>query len=336
MVSTRAALADPLGGAAIDRITRYWTPFQRNTQLIPLQGILLANRALWLGVGAIFFVITYVKFAFAYPAETSKRRAVVEEKETIRLADSLPIAHPTFSTAASLRQLFSLTAIQFRETTKNVFFVVLMLAGFLFAMLSAAGINDPQANRTWPVTNQMLLMAAGGFAIFAFAIIIFYSGELVWRERDAQLNQVMDAFPMQRWVLFCSKLFALMLVQVIVVLLILASGLVVQVAQGYYHFELGLYFRELFFNRLTQLWIFCVLAMFVQTLVNKKYLGHFVMVLYLVATLALPPAGFEDYLYRFGQTPQWFTPTSTATGRFWRPSSGSGCTGRLPRFCWRS
>ncbi len=303
-VSTRAALADPLGGAAIDHITRYWPPFQRNTQLIPLHGILLANRALWLGVGAIFLGFTYAKFAFAYPAETSKRREVVEEKEPIRPADSLPIAHPTFSAAASLRQLLSLTAIQFRETTKNVFFVVLMLAGFLFSMLSAAGVNNPQASRTWPVTNQMLLMAAGGFAIFAFAIIIFYSGELVWRERDVQLNQVIDAFPMQRWVLFCSKLFALMLVQVIVVLLIMASGLVVQVAQGYYHFELGLYFRELFFNRLTQLWIFCVLAMFVQTLVNQKYLGHFVMVLYLIATLALPPAGFENYLYRFGQSPQ--------------------------------
>jgi ABC-2 type transport system permease protein len=79
-VSVHAALADPLGGAAIDHITRYWTPFQRNTQLIPLQGILLANRALWLGVGAIFLAFTYAKFAFAYPAEKasagrwSKRR----------------------------------------------------------------------------------------------------------------------------------------------------------------------------------------------------------------------------------------------------------------------
>ncbi len=67
-------------------------------------------------------------------------------------------------------------------------------------------------------------MACAGFGIFALAIIIFYSGELVWRERDAQLNQVIDAFPLQRWVLFCSKLFALMLVQVLVVLLILAAG----------------------------------------------------------------------------------------------------------------
>ena len=72
----------------------------------------------------------------------------------------------------------------------------------------------------------MLLMAGGGFLIFAIAIVIFYSGELVWRERDARLNQVIDAFPVQRWVLFCSKLFALMLVQVLVVLRLLAAGVI--------------------------------------------------------------------------------------------------------------
>ncbi len=302
-VSVRAALADPLGGAAIDRITRYWTPFQRNTQLIPLRGILLANRALWLGVGALFFVVAYTKFAFAYPAEKSKRRGAGQDEELPSTAQALPIAHPVFSRAASLRHLLSLTSIQFRETTKNVFFWVLMLAGFLFSILTAFGITNPLSNRTWPVTHMMLQMAGTGFAIFALAIIIFYSGELVWRERDAKLNQVMDALPLQRWVVFCSKLFTLMLVQVVVVLLILAAGVVVQVFQGYYHFQFSLYFRDLLLNRLTQLWILCVLAMFVQTIVNNKYLGHFVMVMYLVATVALPPAGFQDYLYRFGQNP---------------------------------
>jgi ABC-2 type transport system permease protein len=317
--SVRFALLDPLGGGAIDRITRYWPPFQRNTQLVPLQGILLANRALWLGVGAIFSVAAYVKFAFAFPAAKSKRREAIEARETIRPADSLPVAHPTFSAGASLRHVLSLTRIQFKETTKNVFFLVLMLAGFLFSIASATGVNDPLANRTWPVTHQMLLMAGAGFSIFALAIIIFYSGELVWRERDAQLNQVMDALPLERWVLFCSKLFALMLVQVVVVLLILAAGVVVQVAQGYYHFEFGLYLRELFLNRLTSLWILCVLAMFVQTIVNQKYFGHFVMVLYIVATLALPPAGFQDYLYRFGETPQVTYSDMNGYGPFLQP-----------------
>ena len=78
----------------------------------------------------------------------------------------------------------------------------------------------------------MLQLASAGFAVFAIALIIFYSGELVWRERDAQLNQVIDALPLQRWVLFCSKLFALMLVQIVVVLLILGAGLVVHRASS--------------------------------------------------------------------------------------------------------
>ncbi len=115
-VSVHAALADPLGGAAIDRITRYWTPFQRNTQLIPLAGILLANRALWLGVGAIFFVV-YLRedSAFAYRGAKPERGRRSKRRNAWPADDSLPIAHPTFSTAASLRQLLSLTRIQFMD-----------------------------------------------------------------------------------------------------------------------------------------------------------------------------------------------------------------------------
>ena len=297
------ALLDPLGGAAIDRITRYWTPFQRNTQPIPLGGILLANRLLWLSIGAMFLFVAYAKFSFSYVAERSRSGKTVEDKEALPLARTLPVAHPVFSRSASFRNSLSLTRIQFTETVKNIFFVVLMLAGYLFALVVASGITAPWAVRTYPVTHTMLQMAGAGFLIFAIAIIIFYSGELVWRERNAQLNQVIDAFPLERWVLFCSKLFALMLVQVLVVFTIMLAGLTVQIGKGYFHFEFGLYFRELFLNRLTELWILCVLAIFVQTVINNKYLGHFVMVLYIVATIALPPAGFQNYLYRFGQTP---------------------------------
>ena len=44
MVNVRGALADPFGSTAVDRITQYWTPFQRNTQLVPFTGVLVINR----------------------------------------------------------------------------------------------------------------------------------------------------------------------------------------------------------------------------------------------------------------------------------------------------
>jgi ABC-2 type transport system permease protein len=94
---------------------------------------------------------------------------------------------------------------------------------------------------------------------------------------------------------------------------------VVQIAHGYYHFEFSLYLRELFLNRLIGLWILCVLAMFVHTIVNQKYVAHFVIVLYLICTLALPPAGLQDYLYRYGQAPPVTYSDMNGYGPFLQP-----------------
>ena len=316
-VNTIAALADPFGATAVDRLTQYWSPFQRNTQLIPLSGILLLNRALWLGLGAVVLVITYSRFSLSYPSQRAGKARVAQNADISVPANLvLPVAHPVFSSGASWRQFFSLTRIHFTETVKNVFFLVLLLAGGLFAILAANQITNPFSSHTYPVTYQMLEGAAGGLLVFALAIITFYAGELVWRERDAGLHQIVDALPVQRWVLFTSKLTALLLVQIILVLTILAAGLIVQVMHGYHRFEFGLYFTDLFAIRLFQYWMICVLAFFIHTLVNQKYLGHFVMVLYFVSTLALPGMGLQHYLYRFGQSPPYMYSDMNGYGPF--------------------
>ncbi|HTZ97583.1 MAG TPA: M1 family aminopeptidase [Terriglobales bacterium] len=317
--SVWGALTDPFGSNAMDRITRYWTPFQRNTQLIPLTGILLWNRVFWLGVGAALLAITYVKFKFSYAARGGKQKKQVngaEEEVTLTSAQALPISHPEFSSGNSFRQFFTLTRIQFSETVKNVFFIVLLLAGGLFAMFTANSITNPFATRTYPVTYQMLEQASAGFFIFALAIITFYAGELVWRERDAGLNQIVDALPVQRWVLFASKLVALMLIQVIILFVTMASGILVQIFHNYYRFQLGLYFTDLFGVRLVQFWILCVLALLIHTIVDNKYLGHFVMVLYFIATIAVPALGLQNYLYRFGQSPPYTYSDMNSYGPF--------------------
>ncbi|HZQ22319.1 MAG TPA: M1 family aminopeptidase [Terriglobales bacterium] len=321
-VNVPGALADPFGGNAIDRLTQYWTPFERNTRLIPLSGILLLNRALWLGVGALILAYTYHKFTFAYPlgrAKAGKAEAVAEIEAMQPVSESLPVVHPSFSGRASFAQFLSLTGIQLIETVKNVFFIVLLLAGAGLAIMSASGLGNPFATPVYPVTYIVLEGAAAGFLVFALAIITFYAGELVWRERDAQLNQIMDALPVQRWVFFTSKLSALMLVQVVLALTIFISGIIVQVWHGYYHFQLAIYFKELVGNRLIQYCMIAVLAMFVHTLVNQKYAGHFVMVLYFVALLGMTGLGLQHYLYRPMQAPSFIYSDMNGYGPFARP-----------------
>ncbi|MFZ0806801.1 MAG: ABC transporter permease, partial [Candidatus Sulfotelmatobacter sp.] len=304
-LTTLAAMVDPFGGNAVARLTQYWTPFQRNTQIIPLAGVLLWNRILWLSIGAVILVVTYLRFSFTYAAsrKTRPQQPELAPEQLAVTAQALPMVHPTFSVADSFSELISLTQLQFSETVKNVFFGVLVLAGALMSIFSAYGLDSAFSTPVYPVTWRMLELGGDGFTIFILAIITFYSGELVWRERDAQLSQIMDSLPVRRWVLFGSKLGALMLVQVVLVLMMMACGLLVQVLHGYHHFQFGLYFTDLFGNRLIAFWILCAIVMLVHTIVNHKYLGHFVMVLYFVANVALPQMNFQDYLYRLGRSP---------------------------------
>jgi hypothetical protein len=304
--SLASALLDPFGSNAIDRITQYWTPFERNNQLIPFTGPLLLNRVIWVGLGVLVFAFTYARFSFSVSSRRPRRKeaALDDDMEAVALSPALyPVAHPVFSVAAYFRELISLTRLQFTETVKNVFFAVLALAGAIFSFIAASGLLNPGAIPVYPVTYRMTEQGGGGFTVFALAIITFYAGELVWRERDANMAQIADATPAPRWVMFSSKLGALMLVQVILMFLVMLTGMLVQVIHGYYHFQFGFYFIELFVIRLIGYWVLCVFALFVHTLVNQKYLGHFVMVLYYIALIALPAAGFQHHLYLLGSGP---------------------------------
>ena len=70
-----AALLDPFGPYAFERLTEYWTPAEKNGRLLPLQGVLLANRLIWLAVGAGALVLTFLRFRMAEPLERERGQA---------------------------------------------------------------------------------------------------------------------------------------------------------------------------------------------------------------------------------------------------------------------
>src|SRR5215472_9700972 len=299
------ALADPFGERAFARLTQYLTPFERNTQLMPFTGILVWNRLLWLGAGVALFVFTYFKFSRSQALTRGRKQIDDAREEAVTGAAALPAITPVFSPRASLGQLVSLTWLQFIETVKNVFFGVILAGGFLLGVLFGTLPTDFLATPFYPTTSHILQFVIAGFGLFQLIIIVFYSGELVWRERDAKVSQIMDAMPAQRWVLFGSKLGALMLVQVVIAALVVAAGVTAQIIRGYFHFEFGVYFKELFLITLVVNCITCALAILIHTAVNHKYLGYFaVVVLYVgVTSIGLPQLGFEHYLIRFGRVP---------------------------------
>ena len=80
-------------------------------------------------------------------------------------------------------------------------------------------------------------------------------------------------------------------------------GMAIQAFKGYTRFELGLYLYDLFTIELVNYWLICALAIAIHAMVNNKYLGHFVMVVYYVLLLFASQLGLEHNLYQFGSVP---------------------------------
>ncbi|MDY7225180.1 M1 family aminopeptidase [Hyalangium rubrum] len=315
-----AALVDPFGLSAQGFASEYWTVAEKNTQLLPLEGWFLVNRLVWLAIGMGALAFTYLRFQRTHALDLKgAKEQTPREAETATAVLVPPPATRDFRSTTFLGLLPRLAWLDLKETVKNVYFVVMVLAGVLFVLISSRALGSIYGTNTWPVTYMVLELVGGTFSLFHVIIITFYSGELIWRERDAHMSGLMDTLPTPGWLPYVTKLLALMGVQVLLTFVVLACGMLVQLTRGYTQFELGLYLQELFGMRLLDLWLLCVLAVFIHVVVNHKYLGHFVMVLYLMVSTFAAQLGFEHNLYRFGGTPPYTYSDMNGYGPFLRP-----------------
>ena len=309
---TIAALVDPFGSRAVSTLTEYWTISERNLRLIPLEGVLLWNRLLWLGVAIVISGLCLWRFSFAEAAGAGpgkRGKAVVDPADTAAAVAARPTLGKTATNAAppapvsAWRLVPHRAWLEFRETTKNIYFGVLVFAGLLFLVFASTTVGDIFGTSTWPVTFQMIGLVSGSFAAFMLIIIAFYAGELVWRERDNRLDQISDALPTPTWLPLISKLVALMLVPAVLQAMLMLCGMAIQAVKGYTRFEPGLYFYDLFTIELVNYWLICALAIAVHSIVDNKYVGHFVIVVYYVLLLFASQLGLEHNLYKFGSVP---------------------------------
>ena len=304
------AALDAFGLAAQEFTTRYWTPAEKNRLLLPLSSYVLLNRGLWLALATGLLGVCYARFrfsSFASERVSKKARRATEPDVPSAPAGALAlrVARVTqvFTGPQSLAQWWSLTKLEFRGIVRSRYFAAIAGAGVIFLLAISSQAGKTFDTPTYPVTYEVLQLSQGSFFLFLLAIIIFYSGELVWRERQAGVAQIADAAPVPSWVPFGSKLAALGLVQVVLMGVVMVCGLLIQTFKGYFHYEPGLYFQALFVYELPYLLLICVLGMVTQVVVNNKYLGFFVMVVYYVANIFRASTGLNHRLLSYGGSP---------------------------------
>ena len=327
-----SGILDPVGFLYNDAITRYWTVVERNTLLYSwsahaANGVFLYNRLLWGSVGLLSLIALWKFFPMSVEALTArssgKRAALAREQELIAtaprrsvVAAKLPVVHQVFGAGTTFTQLVSLTRLRISNILHEVPFwaIVILMAGIALNNGHYAGRVAGQ--NVWPVTYLMLQAVEGGAALFFFIVAALYAAELMWRERDTHFAGIHDALPISDSTDWFSKLFALCFVEIVLLTVAGLCGVVMQTIAGYYNYELLEYAKELYAIMLPQVLTAALLALFLQTIVSNKFIGHGIVIGVFVITPILFSFGLENTLYLFGNTPPYTYSDMNGYGHF--------------------
>ena len=305
-------MLDAFGYGPYELMARYWTPAEKNTLLAPLDGLLLANRLAWLALAAGILALAFIRFRFAHPAEGGVKRKGKGRVEGVEedgasgagpraslTPGKLPPVLPAYGAGAQLTQFLSIARRSFWGIVRNRYFFAIAGGGVVFMLLMSTLLQEMYGTTIWPVTYAVLEILGPNFWLFMLVVITLYAGDLVWAERDARIDQVVDATPVRDWVPLAGKFAGLALMIVVLQGVVMLTGMLIQLIQGYTRLEPGLYLAQLFGLDLVSFLLLAAFVMLVHVLANHKYVAHLIVVLLLVFTAFMPQMGFEHTLYRY-------------------------------------
>ena len=300
---TALAWAEPFGAGAYGLATKYWTAAERNGVNAPLVGVLLWNRVLFTAVGLAVLAAAWGLYRPSVRGAKASRidkLRVLEAKAPPAAAPSGPLPAPVYGLKSAWAQLSSRTAFEMALVFKSPAFVVLIVLGFAFAVTTLLFTGEIYGAPTLLVTRIVIQGLQGAFGLIAIIVSIYYAGELVWRDRERKVHEIVDASSTPDWTFLLPKTLALALVLVSILLAGVVAGVSVQIFKGYTDFEFGKYLVWYVLPEALGFATLAVLAIFIQSLSPNKFVGWAIMVVYLISTIVARSLGFDHVLYRYG------------------------------------
>ena len=314
---TISALSDPFGIGALMQTTKYWTASERNTQLPAISGLILYNRLIWLGVAAALFGLAYAIFRFEDKGSRSAPAGKAGAAKDAPAPEIKPLARPSPGGAASFQQLLALTRFDMRFVFKSPAFFVLLGLGIFNAFGALVGTVEFRGTEYFPVTRALVGALQGSYTLFPIIIAIYYAGELVWRDRERRMHEIVGATAAPDWAFLVPKVLAIAMVLLSTFVVGAAAGALFQLFHGYTRIEPGAYFLWFILPGLIAAVQLAALSVFVQVVVSQKFFGWAVMLLYVVASITFNTIGWEHNLYLYGGSPDAPLSDMNGLGRFW-------------------
>jgi ABC-2 type transport system permease protein len=286
-----AIFTDILGSRTFQLATKYWTMEQRNTQSAPFfYGMIGVGRIFWSVIGLGIVTMSYFRFSFTEKTSAAKKaspKASLNQSNATSIVFAPSNVLPQFATqkgfAAAFAQCWTVLKSEYFAIAKDTAFKILLGLGMTLITLNFVFSKGSYGLTQYPVTYDIIEMIGGSMTAFLLAIVTFFSGQIVWRERDSKFDQIYDAMPYPTWVSYVGKFGAMMAIVFSVQAIKLICGVAKQASEGFFDFDFYQYFTAFVIDDGFLYATMIVLAMFIHTLINSKYIGFFAFFLFIVA-----------------------------------------------------
>jgi ABC-2 type transport system permease protein len=302
-----AALLDSFGLGAFGLMTRYFSTAESNTLLPTLSSYLLVNRVLW-SLVSLAFVVATLRLFKPQRAGTGRRlfrKTKAKKTETTKTSFyhlALPSVSSHFSNTDAWLQCWAILRLDTKAVFKSVpFLVMLFFAVFIF--LTVANQSGLLYGTTvYPVTTNMLSALLSGCYFMLIIIVTFYAGELIFKERQFNMADVIDAMPIPNWVPLLAKCAALVVVILSFLSMGAVAGILFQAFKGGAPIELSLYLKGILLQSYAFI-LLGLLALAVQVLANNKFVGYLFMIIVMISQIVFEKLHLDHNLYKVVSIP---------------------------------
>jgi hypothetical protein len=294
-----ASILDPFAVHTFVYITRYWTPVQQNSMLIPLDGVMLINRLVWIAATVVILLLTWWRFSF-----TSKKGLIRFRKKelthdiTTIYDQAIPAVRASEGTLSKIKQVLHTSVFYYRGIWREVPFLAIVGTGLLVLIVRATKMDEMYGTSSYPTTAAVLTML-DSFRLFFLILLIFYSGEMVWREAQQKINPIVDPTPIASSLLLFSKFLSLALMFITFLVGFMIIGMLMQAGGGYDDIDIKAYVGTLFVEVFIGLCLLTVISMLIQVISGNKFMGFVVNVAFILFIAFMGTMGLEHDMVTF-------------------------------------
>ena len=274
---TIAALTDTFGIRAYSLYSKYYTSIEKNTLSPSFSGLLLLNRLIWTISGIIILIISY--FSFSFRAKNTKFKALEEDRKKTKGSFTLPKLYPVYDLKTEWAQFKSFFLINFLNIVKSTSFKILFLFSAIILISNLLGGAESYGLKSYPVTYKVIDTIGLATEIFVIIILVFFSGNLIWRDRESKINEVIDATSHTSLISLSAKALSLVCVAMLIHIFFIICGILYQLSNGFYRIELDVYFQSFLYTSLISYIVWSGVMIMIQVVLNNKYIGYFVSIL---------------------------------------------------------